>query len=62
MDNQYENAKKKINEKYSKMLNNLYSRYSHESGMLDGGPPKKEEQKITNEWLQQLKKYESFQK
>lgn len=45
-----------ILQEHSEKIKELYSKYSHIEGTLDGGPPKKEEDKIRNETFIKMKK------
>lgn len=44
----------KILEEHTKKMKELYLRYPHIDGMLDGGPPKVEEDKIRKETLKKI--------
>lgn len=43
-------------EEHSKKIKELYAKYPHVDGTLDGGPPKQEEVKIRNETLEKMQK------
>ncbi len=45
-----------ILDEHSKKMKELYSKYPYIDGVLDGGPPKKEHDKITKETISKLQK------
>lgn len=46
----------KVLEEHSKKVKELYKKYPHIEGTLDGGPPKDKEIKIRNETLQKMQR------